>query len=191
MLNFGFNDNEIQDFFNSNGIKINELSEETKKTFREYIEHNKKIMIEKKNYNYVRYIIWKLFSPILIDEKNEGKLPITEEEKNKLIDLIKDNLEYLSFIFEFLNKGRDKINELSKDLFCIVIEIFMICINYVLQNIGNCSTEKFKQLVCKINILSKTFFYNENGSKKYINELENFEKHELLKNVKYWKCMFS
>ena len=61
-----------------------------KTTISENIEDNKKIIVRKKNFNYVRFIIHKIFSSLL--QNKEEKLSISDEEKNNFYVVLKETL---------------------------------------------------------------------------------------------------
>ena len=181
MINYGFNDDEIQDVFMYIGINNNENNE----IIKENMKINKDMIIKKQDFKYVIYINWKLFS--LNDGKEE--CPITDEEKNKFYDLLKDNFKHLDYIFAFLNKNRNILKNLDKKRFDIVVKIFEICMDYVSKNINIKSDKSLKELSNRIFVLSNTYYLND--SKELISAQESFRKHELLRNSNYWINEFS
>ena len=121
-----------------------------KTNISETLENNKKFLNKNKNLNNVRHRIWKLFSPKLNKEENKAKLPITENEKKELYDLLKDKdkdeetLNHLIFIFNFLNDNRH-LNILDKEIFNIIENIFKICMDYVLGTIKTNSQQNISK----------------------------------------------
>ena len=181
MLQYGFKKLELEEFFN-----IEELNEKDKENIKVSFEKNVDFIIENNNFNYVRFILWKLFSSLSNGKDGEKKISITKNEKNKFYDFIKDNLDYLSFIFEFFKENRSH-RPLDKERFDIINEIFKIILDYILKNIETSSEKELKGFIKTINMLASSYSF-ENTS---INSLDNFKKHDLFKNLNYWKKYLS
>ena len=181
MLQYGFKKLELKEFFN-----IEELNEKDKENIKVSFEKNVDFIIENKNFNYVRFILWKLFSSLSNGKDGEKKISITKNEKNKFYDFIKDNLDYLSFIFEFFKENRSH-RPLDKERFDIINEIFKIILDYILKNIETSSEKELKGFIKTINMLASSYSFENT----YINSLDNFKKHDLFKNLNYWKKYLS
>lgn len=112
------------------------------------------------------------------DIDNNIKEIITEEEVNKLYELVK-NEKYLKKFFIILNNYRatGKCN-ITETAFSIIKNIFNICQDYLLNN-------KDKSLEGLIIILSQTFYILKNEKKVYLQE--ELKEHPLYKKEEFWK----
>ena len=189
MINYGFNDSEIQDVFKYIGININETNE-TNKIIKEYMKEIKDTIITIQNFKYVIYINWKLFS------SKEENCCIPDEEIKKFYNLLENNFKHLDYIFLFLNKNRDRLGKVDTEKkFKILEKIFVICMDYVSKNIDKESENEFKdkefnRLSKFISILSNTYYLNVGNSKILISAKESFKNHQLLQNLNFWKNEF-
>ena len=187
MINYGFNDSEIQDVFKYIGININETNE-TNEIIKEYMKKSKDTIIKIQNFRYVIYINWKLFSSI------EENCCIADEEIKKFYNLLEDNFKHLDYIFLFLNKNRNRLKKVDTEKkFKILEKIFVICMDYVSKNIDKESENEFKDKEFKnlsniITILSNTFYLND--PKNLISAKKSFKNHQLLQNLNFWKNEF-
>jgi hypothetical protein len=156
MINYGFNDDEIQDVFMYIGINNKENNE----IIKENMKINKDMIIKKQDFKYVIYINWKLFS------SKEENCCIPDEEIKKFYNLLENNFKHLDYIFLFLNKNRNRLKMVGTEKkFKILEKIFVICMDYVSKNIDKESKNEFKdkefnRLSNIINILSDTYYLN-------------------------------
>ena len=198
MANCGFEKEKILLFFQSINIGFEKLDENMKKNIIESLDVNEKLIKKHQDFNYVRLINWKIFSPILGPKKNkEEKLSRSEDEIKKLYDLLNDKdkdeerLERLLFVFRFINTNRIDLKELDKERFDILNKIFKICMDYGLENVDKNTEDKFIELLSYIPIISQTYYYiNDNGKHICINDGQ-FKTHDLLKKENYWKIALS
>ena len=118
----------------------------------------------------------KLLSYNVEDNINET---ITEEEVNKLYDLLLNNKTNLMKFFIILNNYRvTRRCNMTERVYKIIGKIFNISLDNLLK-------EKNKQLEGLIIILSQTFYMMENEKKIYL--LEIIKNHDLFKNEEFWK----
>ena len=118
----------------------------------------------------------KLLSYNVEDNINET---ITEEEVNKLYDLLLNNKTNLMKFFIILNNYRvTRRCNMTERVYKIIGKIFNISLDNLLK-------EKNKQLEGLIIILSQTFYMMENEKKIYL--LEIIKDHDLFKKGEFWK----
>ena len=193
----GFKEEEIKLFFKNINIDLEKLDEKMQESINESFDNNEKLMKKNQDINYIRLIIWKLFSPILSKKGIiEGNLSITNDELTKLYKLLNDKnkgeerFEYMLLIFQFLNNNRLQLKELDKKRFDVVNNLFKISMDYVLTNEDKKTDNELKQFFYIINILSDSFYFNNNGSHIFISGQEQFKNHGLLQQSKYWEIFF-
>ena len=166
--------------FKENDLLLNE--EDIYKIVSSLYSYNFQL-IDKLEYNLdkekVKIELIKLSEKLLSSNTdNNIKEPITEEEVNKLYELVK-NEKYLKKFFTILNNYRTtgKCN-LTETVFKIIKNIFNICQDYLLN-------KKDKSLEGLIIILSQTFYILKNEKKVYLQE--ELKEHPLYKKEEFWK----
>ena len=103
------------------------------------------------------------------------------EDKNKIIEYVKDKEEYRLFFLQLLNNDRAKGGRIQNlNIFNYIGEIFK-CINDIM--LDNNDYKNFKY----VSIISMTYYYSEekNGKKVYIYEF--IKDNERLKDINFWK----
>ena len=104
------------------------------------------------------------------------------EDKNKIIEYIKNKEEYRLFFLQLLNNDRAKGGRIQNlNIFNYIGEIFK-CINDIM--LDNNDYKSFKY----VSIISMTYYYSEekNGKKVYIYEF--IKDNKRLKDINFWKC---
>ena len=109
---------------------------------------------------------------------SETDFSIPEEEKNKIIELFKQDKEYILFFLQKLNNDRARGDEITNmETFYRLGDLFKFISNIILNNNDY---DCFKY----ISILSMTYFRMDGDKKIYI---YNFIRdHSKLKNVDFW-----
>ena len=109
--------------------------------------------------------------------KDDDKFSL--EDKNKIIEYVKDKEEYRLFFLQILNNDRAKGGKIQNiNIFNYIGEIFK-CINDIM--LENDDYKSFKY----VSIISMTYYFMEEKKKKYI---YNFIKdNNKLKDMNFWK----
>jgi hypothetical protein len=114
----------------------------------------------------------------ILPSKNDINESITDEEVNKLYELLKIRNNLMKFYILLNNyraTGKCNIEERS---FEIIKNIFFICLDYLLNN-------NDKDLEGLIIILSQTFYIIKDNKKIYLQE--KIKTHSLFKKREFWK----
>ena len=139
-------------------------------------------MLNKTDYNLdiekEKVKVAKLSEKLLINKKDNPQEIITEEEVNKLYELVKVKENLMKFVI-FLNNYRTKGKfKLTERVFDIIINIFNIAQDYLLKN-------RDRSFVDLIIILSQTFYIIKDEQKYFLQQAING--HELYKKEEFWK----
>ena len=124
----------------------------------------------------VKHLTEKLLT---FDVENSTNEIITEEEVNKLYELLlnnKDNM--LKFLFILNNYRATGRCEMKEREFKIIEKIFNICQDYMIKN-GNSELDEL------ILILSQTFYIMKKEEKIYLQQI--IRNHDLFKKEEFWK----
>jgi len=122
-----------------------------------------------------RKLAGKLLGINLNDKKTE---PISDSEVDRLISLLY-NKENIHTFFMILNNFRATGKyEMTERVFNIVVNIYNKTQDFLLKN-------KNKSIENLVIILSQTFYINEDGNKKYIQDI--IKNHSLFKSPEFWE----
>ena len=113
-----------------------------------------------------------------INLNNKITEPISDSEVDRLISLLY-NKENIHSFFMILNNSRATGKyEMTERVFNIVVNIYNKTQDFLLKN-------KNKSIENLVIILSQTFYINEDGNKKYIQDI--IKNHSLFKSPEFWE----
>ena len=113
-----------------------------------------------------------------INLNNQITEPISDSEVDRLISLLY-NKENIHSFFMILNNYRATGKyEMTERVFNIVVNIYNKTQDFLLKN-------KNKSIENLVIILSQTFYINEDGNKKYIQDI--IKNHSLFKSPEFWE----